>query len=81
MRIRTIAGLAVAGAAGIAAVVGGAAYAAADDEPIVRIVTEEPAAENAVQPDDSQPREDCPEKGGAPETAPESAPSTSGTGL
>jgi hypothetical protein len=78
MRIRTLAGLAVAGAAGVAAIVGGAAYAAADEEPIVRIVTEEPAVGNAVQPDDSQPREDCPEKDGS---APETAPNTSGTGL
>jgi hypothetical protein len=53
MRIRTMAGLAVAGAATAAAVVGGVSYATADEnEPTVRIVQEQP------QP------EDCPEKNG-----------------
>lgn len=56
MRIRTLAGVAVAGAAAAAAVVGGVAYATADDEdPTVRIVTEREAA----QPSST---EDCPEK-------------------
>ncbi|WP_428965184.1 hypothetical protein [Micromonospora fluostatini] len=46
MRIRTMTGLAVAGAAAVTAVAGGAAYAEtrADPEPVVQIVTErEPA--------------------------------------
>jgi hypothetical protein len=56
MRIRTMAGLAVAGAATAAAVVGGVSYATADEnEPTVRI----------VQEDTAQP-EDCPEKSGTP---------------
>ena len=68
MRIRTMAGIAVAGAAAAAAIAGGVAVAD-DNEPTVRIVTEQEApAENAAQ----QPEEDCPEKNGA---APE------GTGL
>jgi hypothetical protein len=50
MRIRTVAGLAVAAAAAITG--GGVAYAAADDgEPVVRIVEQE-----------AQPDEDCPER-------------------
>lgn len=54
MRIRTLAGVAVAGAAAAAAVVGGVAYATADEnDPTVRIVQQE-------QPAD----EDCPEKSG-----------------
>ncbi len=70
MRIRTMAGLVVAGAAGAAAIVGGVAYAAADEsgnddgEPIVRIVEQEAPAENAVQ-EEGQPGKDCPETGGA----------------
>jgi len=70
MRIRTLAGVAVAGMATAAAVVGGVAYATADEEePTVRIVTEREApVENAQQPD-----EDCPEKSG--DAAPQ------GTGL
>jgi hypothetical protein len=59
MRIRTLAGVAVAGVAAAAAVVGGVAYATADDkvneEPTVRIVTEREAAQQ-------QSTEDCPEK-------------------
>lgn len=56
MRIRTLAGVAVAGVAAAAAVVGGVAVATADEnEPTVRIVQE------AQQ---SQPDEDCPEKNG-----------------
>lgn len=71
MRIRTLAGVAVAGMATAAAVVGGVAYATADEnEPTVRIVQQEAPAEEAVQ---EQPAEDCPEKSG--EAAPE------GTGL
>ena len=68
MRIRTLAGVAVAGVAAAAAVVGGVAVATADEnEPTVRIVQE-------AQPGDTaQPDEDCPEKNG--EAAPE------GTGL
>lgn len=59
MRIRTLAGVAVAGAAAAAAVVGGVAYATADDdEPTVRIVTEREAA----QPAEQQSTEDCPDK-------------------
>lgn len=70
MRIRTI-GIAVAGAAAAAAIVGGVAVAD-DNEPTVQIITEQQApAENAAQPE-AQPDEDCPEKDGA---APE------GTGL
>jgi hypothetical protein len=66
MRIRTM-GIAVAGAAAAAAIIGGVAVAD-DNEPTVQIITEQEApAENAAQPD-----EDCPEKDGA---APE------GTGL
>jgi len=62
MRIRTLAGVAVAGVAAAAAVVGGVAVANADeDEPIMRIVTEREAAQQ--QP--AQPDEDCPEKNGA----------------
>jgi hypothetical protein len=60
MRIRTLAGVAVAGVAAAAAVVGGVAVATADEqEPIVRIVQE-------AQPGDTaqQPGEDCPEKNG-----------------
>ena len=58
MRIRTLAGVAVAGAAAAAAVVGGVAYATADEnDPTVRIVQQE------------QPAEDCPEKSG--EAAPQ----------
>ena len=60
MRIRTLAGVAVAGVAAAAAVVGGVAVATADDnEPTMRIVTEREAAQPA------QPDEDCPEKDGA----------------
>lgn len=55
MRIRTMAGIAVAGAAAAVAIVGGVAYAADDNEPTVRIVQDQPA-----------PTEDCPEKA-APE--------------
>jgi len=56
MRIRTLAGVAVAGAAAAAVVVGGVAYATADDdEPTVRIITEREAAH-------PQSTEDCPEK-------------------
>ena len=73
MRIRTMAGVAVAGAAAAAGIVGGVAYATADEgEPIVRIVTER---EDAAQP--AAPEEDCPyESGGQTE-----APSPEGTGL
>jgi hypothetical protein len=73
MRIRTMAGLTAAGAAAVAAVIGGVAYASADEsEPIVRIVTDETSgARNAVQPQE----EDCPDKTG------EAAPSTNGAGL
>jgi hypothetical protein len=61
MRIRTMAGAAVVGAAAVAAIAGGVAYATADEsEPTLRIVTErEVPVENAAQPD----REDCPDKG------------------
>jgi hypothetical protein len=64
MRITTIAGLAVAGAAAVAAVVvGGAAYAQGGDGPepgaVVRIVTEEAPAD-AVRDDRGR---DCPDKG------------------
>lgn len=53
MRIRTLTGVAVAGVAAAAAVVGGVTYATADDDdPTVRIVTER------EQPS----TEDCPEK-------------------
>jgi hypothetical protein len=56
MRIRTVAGLAIAGVAATAAIAGGVAYATAEDgDPVVRIVTEE-----------RQPAEDCPDE--APET-------------
>jgi hypothetical protein len=74
MRIRTMAGLTAAGAAAVAAVIGGVAYASADEnEPIVRIVTDETGARNAVQPEQPQ-EEDCPDKTGE-------APSTAGAGL
>lgn len=70
MRIRTLAGVAVAGVAAAAAVVGGVTVATADDnEPIVRIVQEAQPEEAAQE----QPAEDCPEKNG--EAAPQ------GTGL
>lgn len=73
MRIRTMAGVAVAGAAAAAAIVGGVAYATADEsEPTLRIVTER---ENAAQP--AAPEEDCPEKSGGQTTS----PSPQGTGL
>jgi hypothetical protein len=71
MRIRTMAGLVVAGAAATGAIVGGVAYAAADDtsEPIVRIVEQEApaenAAENAVRQEVQQPEKNCPETDGA----------------
>jgi hypothetical protein len=69
MRIRTMAGIAVAGAAAAAAIVVGGVAVADDNEPTVKIVTEQgQPVENAAQ----QPEEDCPEKDGA---APE------GTGL
>ena len=76
MRIRTMAGLTAAGAAAVAAVIGGVAYASADEnEPIVRIVTDETSgARNAAQPEQPQ-DEDCPDKAG------EAAPSTAGAGL
>jgi hypothetical protein len=76
MRIRTMAGLTAAGAAAVAAVIGGVAYASADEnEPIVRIVTDESAGtRNAVQQEQPQ-DEDCPDKTG------EAAPSTNGAGL
>ena len=62
MRIRTLAGVAVAGVAAAAAVVGGVAVATADDtEPTVRIVQEAQPGDTA-QP---RPDEDCPEKNGA----------------
>lgn len=61
MRIRTLAGVAVAGVAAAAAVVGGVAVATADEnEPTVRIVQEAQPEEAAQQ----QPAEDCPEKNG-----------------
>ena len=66
MRIRTLAGVAVAGVAAAAAVVGGVAVATADEnEPTVRIVQEVQPEEAAQQ----QPAEDCPEKSG--EAAPQ----------
>jgi len=69
MRIRTMAGAAVVGAAAVAAIAGGVAYATADeDEPTLRIVTEREApVDNAAQPGDgtrAPDREDCPDKGG-----------------
>jgi hypothetical protein len=65
MRITTIAGLAVAGAAAVAAVVvGGAAYAQGGDGPdqgaVVRIVTDDAAADG-VRDDRGR---DCPDRGG-----------------
>lgn len=78
MRIRTMAGLTAAGAAAVAAVIGGVTYASADEEPIVRIVTDETAGTSNVvqqeQPQDQQ-REDCPDETG------EAAPSPEGAGL
>ncbi len=75
MRIRTMAGLTAASAAAVAAVIGGVAYASADEsEPIVRIVTDETGARNAVQQEQPQ-EEDCPDKTG------EAAPSPEGAGL
>ena len=72
MRIRTLAGVAVAGAAAAAAVVGGVAYATADDnDPTVRIVQQERPADDAAR---EQPAEDCPEKSGE-------AAAPQGTGL
>lgn len=72
MRIRTMAGIAVAAAATAAAVVGGVAYATADEsEPTLRIVTERQA-----QPAQQDPERDCPEKDGAAES-----PGPEGTGL
>jgi hypothetical protein len=57
MRIRTMVGGAVVGAAAVAAVAGGVAYATADEsEPTLRIVTER---ESGAQQSD---REDCPEE-------------------
>jgi hypothetical protein len=68
MRIRTMAGLALAGGIFGVAVVAGVAYATADEsEPTLRIVTQE---EGAAQP--AQSTEDC------PETA---TPNAEGTGL
>lgn len=65
MRIRTMAGLVVAGTAAAGAIAGGVAYAAADDsEPIVRIVEQEAPVENAARQEE-QPKEDCPETDGA----------------
>jgi hypothetical protein len=72
MRIRTMAGIAVAGTAAAAGIFGGIAYATADEaEPIVRIVTEG-GAQPAQEPD-------CPEKGGSATESP--SPSPEGTGL
>ena len=60
MRIRTLTGVAVAGVAAAAAVVGGVTYATADDraddtEPIVRIVTEREQPSTADCPEKSEP--------------------------
>jgi hypothetical protein len=75
MRIRTMAGIAVAGTAAAAGIFGGIAYAAADDaEPTVRIVTDQEA-----QPAQQQQEWDCPEKGGSAGESP--SPSPEGTGL
>ncbi len=69
MRIRTMAGIAVAGAAATAAIIGGVAYATADEaEPTVRIVTEEASGGAAQQ------ERDCPEEGGGSDAAPSPEP-------
>jgi hypothetical protein len=72
MRIRTMAGIVVAGAAAAVAVVGGVAYASGDEtEPTVRIVTEREApVENAAgQPAQDSAEKDCPEDGATTEGA------------
>ncbi len=69
MRIRTMTGLAFAGAAVAAVVAGGVAYAAdvTDPAPVVQIVTEDEGARQGAQGGTTQwSREDCPDKGGAP---------------
>ncbi|PZG02942.1 hypothetical protein [Micromonospora deserti] len=78
MRISIKAGLGLAGAAAVAAVVvaGGVAYAGEDvvPEPVVQIVTEQgPGTTGGAQ---SVSEEDCPDKGGAASTAPEEAASS-----
>lgn len=70
MRIRTMAGIAVAGVAAAVTVAGGVAYATADEsETTLRIVTEQ------EQP--AQQEGECPEEGGGTGAA----PSPEGTGL
>jgi hypothetical protein len=72
MRIRTMTGIVVAGAAAAVAVVGGVAYASGDEtEPTVQIVTEREApAENAArQPTQDNTEKDCPEDGATTEGA------------
>jgi hypothetical protein len=74
MRIRTMAGIAVAGTAAAAGIFGGIAYATADEaEPTVRIITEQEA-----QPA-QQPERDCPDEGGSAAESP--SPSPEGAGL
>ena len=81
MRIRTMTGLAFAGAAALAAVVaGGVVYAGdeTDPTPVVQIVTEDEGAQQGTQRGAAQwSREDCPEKDGAPgDSTQPSQPST-----
>lgn len=79
MRIRTVAGLTIAGAAAAAAMAGGVAISTADEnDPVVRIVTEDQPAGNSGTSEDSgtsgrsiqDDGRDCPDKSTGAEPAP-----------